>query len=412
MGKTSKIFRGHSCCFVSDSWHAVGAISGSEGYGSSRRFDIAPEDSGAPKSKRICLNVDGHCSFEAPIEVFSLSKISGSEGKDLQRRLKMDLERIWILQKKLASLRPVMTYEEKLKLWMKLKDLPGELPDSIVDFLQEQSTKDGPTSGDEIVFDIENLKDDALFTLQKLLDDYLLEKRKNQVKDEPCGMESTRLATNDKGKEKLVEELPKSTADFMKDSSMKGGQIIEYYVGTDIDAPNNDHSLPGEQNTEEKVQSCGMDVSRRMMSEKERHKLGTKLVDCCKELPNSIIDFLTVQCMKDGQNREDEIVIDVETLNDDALFTLQKLLDEFFPEKQAKDEEKDKLCLEFEDLLDEVPDSIINFLKEQCMKDGQTIENCVDIDMNALSDDAFFTFRKLLDEYLLEKHKNQATVQT
>lgn len=87
--------------------------------------------------------------------------------------------------------RRIMTDEEKHKLSTELEALLGELPDSIIDFLKENSHSADQTGEDEIEIDIDALSDDTLFKLRKLLDDYLLEKRKNQAKAEACEMEVT-----------------------------------------------------------------------------------------------------------------------------------------------------------------------------------------------------------------------------
>lgn len=87
------------------------------------------------------------------------------------------------------SVKRVMTNEEKHKLSQELESTLGEMPVHIIDFLREHCS-DGKDSGeDEIEIDIDNLSDDTLFTLRKLLDDYFQEKIKNQEKAEPCEIE-------------------------------------------------------------------------------------------------------------------------------------------------------------------------------------------------------------------------------
>lgn len=82
-----------------------------------------------------------------------------------------------------------MTIEERHNLGTELESLLGELPDDIVDFLKGQSFNENQVSEEEIEIDIDALSDDILFTLRKLLDDYMLEKQKNLAKTEPCEME-------------------------------------------------------------------------------------------------------------------------------------------------------------------------------------------------------------------------------
>lgn len=84
----------------------------------------------------------------------------------------------------------VMTADEKRNLGRDLEDLLGEIPVQIIDFLRVHSSNGRETGeDDEIEVDIEALSDDTLFTLRKLLDDYLQEKQKSHGKAEPCEIE-------------------------------------------------------------------------------------------------------------------------------------------------------------------------------------------------------------------------------
>ncbi|CAK7336648.1 unnamed protein product [Dovyalis caffra] len=107
MGKSRKFSKGHSSGFVPDYRHAVETMAESEGFRSSGRVDTemtASEDSCAPKRKCISLNVDGYDTFGVPSQVLSLSKMSRPERKDLEMRLKRELEQVRILRRKVASL--------------------------------------------------------------------------------------------------------------------------------------------------------------------------------------------------------------------------------------------------------------------------------------------------------------------
>lgn len=85
--------------------------------------------------------------------------------------------------------KPVMSDEEKHKLGRELESLLGEIPVHIIDFLKEQSSNGRECGEDEIEIDIDDLSDDTLLTLRKLLDDYLEEKQKNKEKVEACEIE-------------------------------------------------------------------------------------------------------------------------------------------------------------------------------------------------------------------------------
>uniref|UniRef100_A0A2P2M5I2 Transcription factor GTE8-like n=1 Tax=Rhizophora mucronata TaxID=61149 RepID=A0A2P2M5I2_RHIMU len=83
----------------------------------------------------------------------------------------------------------VMTDEEKHNLGRELESLLGEMPANIIDFLRKQSSSGTDGGEDEIEIDIDELSDDTLFTLRKLLDEYLEEKQKNLARGEPCEIE-------------------------------------------------------------------------------------------------------------------------------------------------------------------------------------------------------------------------------
>ncbi|XP_057482398.1 transcription factor GTE8-like isoform X3 [Actinidia eriantha] len=83
----------------------------------------------------------------------------------------------------------IMTNVEKQQLSREMESFQGELPDNIVEFLREHSSNGMETGEDEIEIDIGDLNDDTLFTLRKLLDDFLQEKQRNITKGEPCEIE-------------------------------------------------------------------------------------------------------------------------------------------------------------------------------------------------------------------------------
>lgn len=108
MGKSREYFKGgNRSGFIPDYRHAVETMGESEGIGSSGRIDTemtASEGSCAPKRKCIGLNADSYNNFGVPMQALLLSKMSQSERKNLELRLKMELEQVRLLQKKVASL--------------------------------------------------------------------------------------------------------------------------------------------------------------------------------------------------------------------------------------------------------------------------------------------------------------------
>lgn len=84
--------------------------------------------------------------------------------------------------------KPVLTDEEKRNLRRELENSLEDLPDNIIEFLREQSSHGMEAEEDEIEIDINDLGDETLFTLRKLLDDHLQEKT-NRSRAEPCEIE-------------------------------------------------------------------------------------------------------------------------------------------------------------------------------------------------------------------------------
>ncbi|KAE9599524.1 putative chromatin remodeler Bromodomain family [Lupinus albus] len=89
----------------------------------------------------------------------------------------------------LPPAKKVMSDEDKLKLGRELESLLGEVPVHIIEFLKEHSSNGRECGEDEIEIDIDDLSNDTLFTLRKLLDDYLQDKQKNKAKVEACEIE-------------------------------------------------------------------------------------------------------------------------------------------------------------------------------------------------------------------------------
>ncbi|KAI3813097.1 hypothetical protein L1987_17813 [Smallanthus sonchifolius] len=82
----------------------------------------------------------------------------------------------------------VMTSEEKHNLSRELEAHLGDLPDNIIDFLKEHSSNGNEAGEDEIEIDIDDLNDETLFKLRKMLDDHVRELQ-NNAKAEPCVIE-------------------------------------------------------------------------------------------------------------------------------------------------------------------------------------------------------------------------------
>ncbi|KAM7506527.1 hypothetical protein LguiA_016980 [Lonicera macranthoides] len=82
-----------------------------------------------------------------------------------------------------------------------------------------------------------------------------------------------------------------------------------------------------------------------------------------------------------------------------------KVIPEPFRPKMT-DEDKNDLGRELEALLGDLPDNIIDFLKEQSSHGKELGDDEIEIDIDDLSEDTLLTLRKLLDEHLQEKQNN------
>ncbi|KAL2515351.1 Transcription factor GTE9 [Forsythia ovata] len=60
---------------------------------------------------------------------------------------------------------------------------------------------------------------------------------------------------------------------------------------------------------------------------------------------------------------------------------------------------------------EELPEDIINFLKDSTLNGSQVNEDEITIDLDTLSDDTLFKLLKLLDDYLEKKQKSQAKIE-
>ncbi|XP_071722776.1 LOW QUALITY PROTEIN: transcription factor GTE8-like [Rutidosis leptorrhynchoides] len=158
-----------------------------------------------------------------------------------------------------------MSDEERHKLGGELESLLAEMPLHVIEFLKDHSSHGGDCAEDEIEIDIDGLSDDTLFTLRKLIDDYLLEKQKKQIRADPCETEmwnvsglSNSSMLHDKGNDHADEDV---------DIGGNEPPVYSYppvEIEKDIDKKKNKHVDP--------VHSSGSDSSSSSESEKDDAK--------------------------------------------------------------------------------------------------------------------------------------------
>lgn len=86
-----------------------------------------------------------------------------------------------------------------------------------------------------------------------------------------------------------------------------------------------------------------VEPAKLVMTDGEKKKLGQDLMALEEDFPQKIADLLREQSGSDGQSGEGEIEIDIEALSDEILFMVRKLLDDYLREKK-KSMEKSEPC--------------------------------------------------------------------
>ncbi|KAL0441942.1 UNVERIFIED_CONTAM: Transcription factor GTE10 [Sesamum radiatum] len=421
MGKTRKVSKGYSTGFVPDYRHAVESVAESEGFGSSGRLGIeltASEESSALKRKCINLNVGGYDIY-VPMRTFSLSKMSRSDRRDLEMRLKSELEQVRMFQRKIASLdaltlpptNETISYDNGSNKHAMAESFPVSMNDVAMVPVRKKCppgrngprTKGGVVAGRKTESFIQFLPQSNKFVmLMKQCEALLTRLMTHQhawIFSEPVDIVKHKIPDYfnvikhpmDLGtvKKKLLSGQYSSPMGFAADVRLTfknaltynpaGHDVhvmaevmskyfetrwkpIEKKIPTTADEPTDSKSSvivepesayvrpTKKQKTtciENKVkQECG----KRGMSDFEKQKLGAELEASLAELPDSIIDFLKQSTLNgSSQVSEDEIEIDIDTLNDDTLFTLRKLLDDYLLKKEKSQAEQKPSEIEVHD---------------------------------------------------------------
>ncbi|KAL2479913.1 Transcription factor GTE10 [Abeliophyllum distichum] len=380
MGKTRKVSKGYSSGFVPDYRHVVESVAESEGFGSSGRGNTemaASEDLYAPKRKCISLNADGYDSFNVPVKVMSLFEMSHLDRRNLEMRLKKELEQVKMLQTKIASLGSNTTrasptsdrrsYSEGLKRPVavesypmsmnKMAAMPGKkkfppgrngprTKGGAVEGRRTRPVKQGLPQNTNFVM----LMKQYYFNVIKHPMDLGTIKRKLLLGEysRPMGFAAdvrltieNALTYNPRGNDYhyMAETMKKffdvrwkpieNKIPVMADESQpsRSSVIIDAETASSIPPTKKQKTISAEKKAKQKP-------VKHAMSDVEKQKLGTELETLLAELPKNIIDFLKESSFNGKQVSEDEIEIDIDTLGDDTLFTLRRLLDEYLLEKQ------------------------------------------------------------------------------
>ncbi|KAL2459586.1 Transcription factor GTE10 [Forsythia ovata] len=416
MGKTRKVSKGYSSGFVPDYRHVVETVAESEGFGSSSRGNTemaASEDLYAPKRKCISLNADGYDSFNVPIQVMSLSEMSHLDRRNLEMRLKKELEQVKMLQTKIASLGSNTTrasptsdkrsYSEGLKRPVAVESYPMSMNKMAAMPGKKKfppgrngpRTKGGAVEGRRTGPVKQGLPQNTNFVmLMKQCETLLNRLMAHQyawVFNEPVDAVKLNIPDYfnvikhpmDLGtiKRKLLSGEYSSPMGFAADVRLTFENALTY------NPRGNDYHY---------------------MAETMKKFFDVRWKPIEKKIP---------VMADESQPSRSSVIIEAETASSMPPTKKQKTISAENKAKQKpvkhamSDVEKQKLGTELETLLAELPESIIDFLKESSMNGNQVSEDEIEIDIDTLGDDTLFTLRRLLDEYLLEKQKNQATAE-
>lgn len=381
----------------------------SEGSGSSGRIVAemtASEDWPAPKQKWIDVNSASRGGFDVPVEVVPLSKLSPSEKKNLILRLRFDLERIQVLQRKIelqrtnavtgSSSSDILSCSNIKKGPEKLntKKISGRVSKSRKKPNNSSSSQkrgwNRGTSGRFESLAPGSASNPNMSVLKKCSN--LLKKLMSHphawVFKEPVDVVKLNIPDYftvikhpmDLGtiKEKLASGEYSSPVDFAADVRLTFSNAMTY------NPPGNNVHVMAE------TMSCLFELKWKDI-EKELSANSSQELDKSSQLleENEIVNPSIPAKRRKHSPQQYSVVSE--------------------PVKvKMTDEEKMNLSREFEGLNGDIPDNIIDLLKELSSNGEDVGEDEIEIDFEELNDDVLFTLRKLLDEHLQEKHKCNA----
>ncbi|KAI4326760.1 hypothetical protein MLD38_032039 [Melastoma candidum] len=406
MGKSKKFSsKGISAGFMPDFRHAVETMAESEGFGSSGRVDTeitASDDSFAPKRKCISLNADGSNNLGIPLQVLSLTKMPGPERKELKMRLKKELAQIKSLQCRIASF---------------TSEVIAQSPCSDI-----HSWSDGQKK-----LHLESSGVSAQNGSAK----------KRTVSSHKASRSSKKGSTRHQEYTKLAAPGGASSSDWLKHCETLLNRLMTHNFSWVFNSPVDvvKLNIPDYFNVIKHPMDLGT-VKSKLVGGEYSNPLGFA-TDVRLTFSNAMtynprgndVHYMADTLSKNFETRwkslerkfNFSVVVDSVPANsgtrmESDLPPLKKkkdmpvddpLTESRLEKETMNDEEKHKLSMELESLLGELPDKIVDFLKEQSSGAEQTNEDEIEIDIDALGDDTLFELRRLLDDYLLEKQKTR-----
>ncbi|KAI3806991.1 hypothetical protein L1987_22911 [Smallanthus sonchifolius] len=366
MGKSRKVSK-------PDYRHAVETMADSEGYGSSGRLDTeitGSDDSCAPRNRSMNLNCDSYQQFGVPMRVLSLSNLSSFERKQLESRLKRELEQVRAFRKNVEDgLLPLSD--------VRIPNLSRCVKKRVLGRIGNENNSCGskkavlpPDTGKAMLMkqcdtvlnrlmahsygwvfntpvDVVALKiPDYNTVIKHPMDLGTVKTKLNSGKYvDPWGFAAdvrltftNAMAYNPRGNDVhlMAETLSKFFEVRWKPIEKKLSVVTDLLVPMRRNVLETATLMPPLK--KRRTSSFGNETKqehvKKTMSVAEKQKLSSELEDSLAELPEIIIDFLKESSSNGNATVDDEIEIDIDALSDETLFKLRKLLDDFLVNKQ------------------------------------------------------------------------------
>ncbi|KAG0498008.1 hypothetical protein HPP92_002699 [Vanilla planifolia] len=363
MDKTQKLSRGYGSSYVPDYRHAAEAVGESEGFCSPAH--VGSETSCTPKRRCISLNADRCDGFYVPMEVVTLAKLSSSARKNLEARLRRDLEKVQKFQKKIIPSNAIKSNGVALSSstdpLVKKQDLAAQnvsllkhgvsgaleskkhaVTPSVALLMKQCETLLKRLMGHQYAWvfnspvDVVKLNIPDYFTVIKQPMDLgtVQSKIASGVYSSPLDFAfDVRLTFNNAMTYNPPENGVHVMADVMRKFFETRWKAIEKkLISTDLAVKR----VSSKQVPQPKKRKIPLDdhstimldyKPMQKMSDDEKLSLSRHL-SLIPELPHHIVDFLKRHTDNTSQNCEDELEIDFDSLGDDTLFELKKLLDQ------------------------------------------------------------------------------------
>ncbi|KAJ4786594.1 Transcription factor GTE8 [Rhynchospora pubera] len=399
MGKSQKVSKGRPIGFVPDYRNVVETVGESEVFASPTRIDS--EDSCAPNPKSTRVNGVKTKGFDVPLQFFSLSNLSFSERKELESRLRGDLERLRTFQRRFhashlaGGTRPVAKKEEHALLQKNPKldrvnsSKPAkpahapvqppppankpQLSNNHVMLMKQCETLLKRLMAHQYAWvfntpvDVVKLNIPDYFQVIKQPMDLgtVKEKLSSGSYTTPLGFASDVRLTFSNA---MTYNPPSNDVHVMADVMAKFFEArwksIEKKIGM-VEQPAAKREVPADKKeaktgeakgvlpkkrkaeppqAQREVETVRESPKKRKMTDEQKIGLSRRLESIVGELPEHIIEFLRRHISNESQSGDDEIEIDIDSLGDETLFELERLLNEFMreKEKEAMDQAKNE----------------------------------------------------------------------